>query len=147
MKLSTRSRYGVRALMELAIDYEKGPLQIKVIAERENISNKYLEQLIAILKASGLVVSIRGPKGGYKLSRKPEEITLSEVFRVLEGPITMFDCLVDKNFCTRCGDCLTKKIWIQMEDAITGVLKAITLADMARDAGEHKKGKQEAYQI
>jgi Rrf2 family protein len=146
MKLSTRSRYGVRALLELAIDYDKGPLQIKAIAKRENISNKYLEQLIAILKASGMVVSIRGPKGGYKLAKHPKEITLSEVFRVLEGPITMFDCLVDKNFCTRCGDCLTKQIWIKMQDAITGVLSSITLADMAADAGEHKKDTT-GYQI
>ena len=91
MKLSTRSRYGVRALLELAIDYDKGPLQIKTIADREKISNKYLEQLIAILKSAGLVTSIRGPKGGYVLSRPPAEIQLSEVFKVLEGPITIFD--------------------------------------------------------
>jgi Rrf2 family cysteine metabolism transcriptional repressor len=139
MKLSTRSRYGVRALLELAIDYDKGPLQIKTIAERENISNKYLEQLIAILKSAGLVVSVRGPKGGYMLSRPPGQILLSEVFKVLEGPITMFDCLVDKAYCTRCGDCLTKKIWLKMQDAISDVLSSITLLDMAKDAGEHKK--------
>jgi Rrf2 family protein len=139
MKLSTRSRYGVRALLELAIDYEKGPLQIKTIAERENISNKYLKQLIAILKSAGLVLSVRGPKGGYILAKAPKDITLAEVFKVLEGPITVFDCLVDKNFCSRCGDCLTKKIWVDMQNAITGVLSAVTLADMAADAGEHKK--------
>lgn len=139
MKLSTRSRYGVRALLELAIDFDKGPLQIKTIATRENISNKYLEQLISTLKAAGLVVSVRGPKGGYKLARAPQDIELSEVFQVLEGPITMFDCLVDKNYCTRCGDCLTKKIWLRMQNAISDVLKSITLADMAVDAGEHKK--------
>jgi Rrf2 family cysteine metabolism transcriptional repressor len=139
MKLSTRSRYGVRALLELAIDYNKGPLQIKIIAEREKISSKYLEQLIAILKSAGLVTSIRGPKGGYILSRPPAEIQLSEVFRVLEGPITIFDCLVDKNACTRCGDCLTKKIWLDMQDAINKVLASVTLQDMAIDAEKHKE--------
>ncbi|OHB54520.1 MAG: AsnC family transcriptional regulator [Planctomycetes bacterium GWF2_50_10] len=139
MKLSTRSRYGVRALLELAIDYDKGPLQIKTIAEREKISNKYLEQLIAILKASGLVTSVRGPKGGYMLSRQPKDIHLSEVFKVLEGPITVFDCLVDKDACTRCGDCLTKKIWVNMQDAINKVLDSVTLQDMANDAGKHKE--------
>ena len=139
MKLSTRSRYGVRALLELAIDYDKGPLQIKTIADREKISNKYLEQLIAILKSAGLVTSIRGPKGGYILSRPPAEIQLSEVFKVLEGPITIFDCLVDKSACTRCGDCLTKKIWLDMQQAIDKVLASVTLQDMAIDAGKHKE--------
>jgi Rrf2 family transcriptional regulator, cysteine metabolism repressor len=147
MKLSTRSRYGVRALLELAIDYEKGPLQIKTIAEREKISNKYLEQLISILKTSGLVLSIRGPKGGYVLAKRPEEIKLSEVFEVLEGKVTAFDCLVDKTYCSRCGDCLTKNVWLKMQDAINSVLSAVTLKDMADDAAKHKESKTEVYQI
>ena len=147
MKLSTRSRYGVRALLELAINYNKGPLQIKVIAEREKISNKYLEQLVSVLKTSGLVLSVRGPKGGYVLARPPEEINLSDVFVVLEGPLTTFDCLVDKSYCTRCGDCLTKNIWLKMQEAINGVLTAITLRDMANDAEKHKEGQHPTYQI
>jgi len=147
MKLSTRSRYGVRALLELALNYNKGPLQIKVIAEREKISNKYLEQLVSVLKTSGLVLSVRGPKGGYVLSRPPEEINLSDVFVVLEGPLTTFDCLVDKSYCTRCGDCLTKNIWLKMQEAINGVLTSITLRDMANDAVKHKEGQTPTYQI
>jgi Rrf2 family transcriptional regulator, cysteine metabolism repressor len=147
MKLSTRSRYGVRALLELAINYNKGPLQIKVIAEREKISNKYLEQLVSALKTSGLVLSVRGPKGGYVLAKPPEEIRLSDVFIVLEGPLTTFDCLIDKSYCTRCGDCLTKNIWLKMQEAISGVLNAITLKDMADDAVKHKEGQTQTYQI
>jgi Rrf2 family cysteine metabolism transcriptional repressor len=147
MKLSTRSRYGVRALLELAIDYKQGPLQIKTIAEREKISNKYLEQLISLLKTAGLVLSIRGPKGGYVLAKPPQDIKLSDVFAVLEGPVTTFDCLIDKNFCTRCGDCLTKNIWLKMQEAITGVLGSITLKDMAEDAIRHKETKSQTYQI
>ena len=147
MRLSTRSRYGVRALLELALNYNKGPLQIKIIAEREKISNKYLEQLISVLKTSGLVLSVRGPKGGYVLAKPPEEINLSDVFVVLEGPLTTFDCLVDKSYCTRCGDCLTKNIWLKMQEAINGVLTAITLRDMANDAVKHKEGQNPTYQI
>ena len=147
MKLSTRSRYGVRALLELALNYNKGPLQIKIIAEREKISNKYLEQLVSALKMSGLVLSVRGPKGGYVLARPPEEINLSDVFVVLEGPLTTFDCLVDKSYCTRCGDCLTKNIWLKMQEAINGVLTSITLRDMANDAVKHEEGQNPTYQI
>jgi Rrf2 family transcriptional regulator, cysteine metabolism repressor len=147
MKLSTRSRYGVRALLELAINYSKGPLQIKTIADREKISNKYLEQIVAVLKTSGLVLSVRGPKGGYILAKPPEEIKLSDVFVVLEGPLTTFDCLIDKSYCTRCGDCLTKNIWLKMQEAINDVLTSITLKDMADDAIKHKEGKSQTYQI
>lgn len=147
MKLSTRSRYGVRALLELAINYNKGPLQIKTIADREKISNKYLEQIVSALKTSGLVLSVRGPKGGYVLAKPPEEIKLSDVFAMLEGPLTTFDCLIDKSYCTRCGDCLTKNIWLKMQEAINGVLDAITLQDMADDAAKHKEGQTQTYQI
>jgi Rrf2 family transcriptional regulator, cysteine metabolism repressor len=147
MKLSTRSRYGIRALLELAIEYKQGPLQIKTIAEREKISNKYLEQLVSILKTAGLVTSIRGPKGGYVLAKPPEEVKLNDVFAVLEGPLTTFDCLIDKSYCTRCGDCLTKNIFLKMQEAINGVLGGVTLKDMADDARKHKESKTQAYQI
>jgi Rrf2 family transcriptional regulator, cysteine metabolism repressor len=147
MKPSTRSRYGIRALLELAIEYDKGPLQIKTIAEREKISNKYLEQLIAMLKTAGLVRSIRGPKGGYVLAKPPEEIKLSDIFVIMEGPIAAFDCLVDPTYCTRCGDCLTKKVWLKMQDAINGVLSVITLKQMAEDAIKHKESKSQTYHI
>ncbi|MDO8302345.1 MAG: Rrf2 family transcriptional regulator [Sedimentisphaerales bacterium] len=147
MKPSTRSRYGIRALLELAIEYGNGPLQIKTIAEREKISNKYLEQLVSILKTAGLVRSVRGPRGGYVLAKPPEEIKLSEVFVIMEGPIAAFDCLVDKNYCTRCGDCLTKKVWLKMQTAINEVLDSVTLKQMAEDAIKHKESKTQTYQI
>jgi Rrf2 family protein len=147
MKLSTRSRYGVRALVELAIDYEKGPLQIKVIADREKISNKYLEQIVGVLKTAGLVISVRGPKGGYILARPPSEIKLLDVFDLLEGKVTAFDCLVDKSYCTRCGDCLTKKLWLKMQQAIEGVLTSVTLKEMADDAVLHQVIENRTYHI
>jgi Rrf2 family protein len=130
MKLSSRSRYGLRAILDLALEYGKGPLQIRVIASREDISNKYLEQLMTILKTSGLVRSLRGPKGGYMLSRPPHEIKLDEVFTVLEGPLVMVECLQHPEFCPRCVECITRQVWSDVQDAILGVLEAITLQDL-----------------
>lgn len=130
MKLSSRSRYGFRAILELAVEYGHGPLQIKVIAQREDISNKYLEQLIAMLKASGLVRSIRGPRGGYLLTRPPGEIKLSEVFTTLEGPTIAVECLEHPEFCPKCMDCVTRQVWSKMQAAMMGVLEGMTLQDL-----------------
>lgn len=130
MKLSSRSRYGFRAILELAVEYGNGPLQIKVIAEREDISNKYLEQLIAMLKASGLVRSIRGPRGGYMLTRPPAEVKLSEIFTTLEGPPISVDCLEHPEYCPRCTDCVTREVWEKMQQAMMDVLEGITLQDL-----------------
>jgi Rrf2 family protein len=120
----------MRAILELAMEYGKAPLQIKAIAEREDISNKYLEQLIAMLKASGLVRSIRGPRGGYALAKPPAEIKLKEVFLTLEGPMVPVECLEHPEFCPRCTDCATRQIWQELHNAITGVLESLTLADL-----------------
>ncbi|MBN1817256.1 MAG: Rrf2 family transcriptional regulator [Sedimentisphaerales bacterium] len=130
MKLSSRSRYGFRAILELAVAYGEGPIQIKTIADREDISNKYLEQLIAMLKAAGLVRSVRGPRGGYTLAKPPSEIRLDEVFSTLEGPLVAVDCLEHATFCSKCTDCVTRRIWSQMQDAVLNVLRAKTLQDM-----------------
>lgn len=130
MKLSTRSRYGMRAALELAVHYGKGPLQIKTIAEREGISNKYLEQLVATLKSSGLVRSLRGPRGGYLLAKAPKDITLAELFTVLEGQLVTVECLEHKDYCSKCAECITRKIWSEMQDAIMGVLENKTLQDV-----------------
>ena len=144
MKLSSRSRYGFRAILELAVEYGKGPLQIKTIAKREDISNKYLEQLVAMLKASGLVRSIRGPKGGYELTRPPSDVKLSEVFITLEGPVVAGECLEHPEFCPRCTECVTRDVWAQMQSAIMGVLEAMTLQDLV---DKTKLGQAENYQI
>ncbi len=130
MKLSSRSRYGFRALLELAIAHGSGPLQIRMIAERENISNKYLEQLIAMMKSAGLVKSVRGPKGGYLLAKAPNEIRLSKVFTTLEGPLVVGECLEHAEYCPRCTDCVTRQVWSDMHNAIMGVLESMTLQDL-----------------
>ncbi len=144
MKLSSRSRYGFRAILELAVEYGNGPLQIKTIAKREDISNKYLEQLVAMLKASGLVRSIRGPKGGYELTRPPGDVKLSEVFTTLEGPVVTVECLEHPEFCPRCTECVTRDVWAQMQSAIMGVLESMTLQDLV---DKTKLGQAENYQI
>jgi Rrf2 family protein len=130
MKLSSRSRYGLRAILDLALQYGKGPLQIKAIANREDISNKYLEQLMTILRTSGLVRSLRGPKGGYLLAKAPNEVKLREVFTVLEGPLITVECLQHPEFCPRCAECITRQVWAEVQDAMLGVLEAITLQDL-----------------
>ncbi len=130
MKLSTRTRYGIRAIIELAQYEGKRPLQLKVIAERQGISVKYLEQLMSLLRSSGFVRSVRGSKGGYILARSPDQIRLSEVFRCLEGPVTTAECTENEDYCERAADCVAREVWMQVEEAIQRVLSSITLADL-----------------
>jgi Rrf2 family protein len=131
MKLSTRTRYGVRAILELAENHGKGPLQIKIIAHRQDISAKYLEQLMAILKSAGLVRSIRGSKGGYLLAKGPNRIKLSDVFNALEGPSAItVECLENENYCARAADCVARQLWAEVEAAVENVLQSMTLQDL-----------------
>ena len=143
MKLSTRTRYGMRAVIELAQHEEKRPLQLKAIAERQDISVKYLEQLMSMLRSSGLLRSIRGAKGGYILARPPEQINLSEIFRCLEGPVTTAECTENGDYCERSADCVAREVWIEVEAAIQKILRSITLADLVKRAKKHAA----SYQI
>ncbi len=145
MKLSTRTRYGMRALLELALADKGVPLQIKAIAERQSISNKYLEQLVAMLKTAGLVRSIRGPHGGYVLAAAPQDIKLSDVFRTLEGPVLTVECVEHGEVCPNSADCATRKLWIQMNNAILSVLENKTLQTLVDMAGNEKRSM--SYQI
>jgi Rrf2 family protein len=132
MKLSTRTRYGIRAIIELAQHEGKRPLQLKLIAERQGISVKYLEQLMSLLRSSGFVRSVRGSKGGYILARAPEQIKLNEVFRCLEGPVTTAECTENQDYCERAADCVAREVWLQVEEAIQRVLSSISLADLVQ---------------
>lgn len=138
MKLSTRTRYGVRAIIELAAHYGEGPLQIKVIGQRQEISVKYLEQLMTILKSGGFIRSIRGSKGGYVLARPPEDIKLDEVFIALEGSISPAECVEDGGCCARAADCVTRELWIEVQEAIVGVLESVTLKDLFERVKERR---------
>lgn len=127
MRLSTRTKYGLRALFELAKGYGQGPIQLKIIAKRQGISAKYLEQLMTILKSAQLVRSIRGSKGGYVLAKNPGQIKLNECFRVLEGPVVTANCLEEGGFCSLVESCAVKQVWEDVQEAIDGVLEAKNL--------------------
>jgi Rrf2 family cysteine metabolism transcriptional repressor len=130
MKLSTRTRYGLRAILELAMQQGKGPLRIKTIAQSQEISRKYLEQLITTLKSSGIVKSVRGPKGGYFLAKNPAEITLYDLFKALEGPKAIVECLNNKDYCPKDLKCVARQTWAKLQKSITEVLKSITMQDL-----------------
>ncbi|MFC1761736.1 RrF2 family transcriptional regulator [Planctomycetota bacterium] len=144
MKISTRTRYGIRATIELAQHYKKGPLQLRIIAERQDISVKYLEQLMAVLRSAALVRSVRGAKGGYMLAKAPEEVRLSDVFHCLEGPVATSECVDNTDFCERAIDCVARELWTQVEEAINKVMDAVTLRDMVERA---KQPDRADYQI
>lgn len=134
MKISTRGRYGVRAMYDLATRYGEGPVPLKEIAERQGISEHYLEQLIAPLRKAGLVKSLRGVAGGYELGRAPDRITVGDVIRVLEGPIAPVDCVSEEESqsatCEHPDSCITRRIWAKVRDSISSVLDSISLADL-----------------
>ena len=136
MKLSTRSRYGTRMMLDLAQHYEEGPVQIGNIAKRQDISVKYLEQLIIPLKKAELIISFRGPKGGHMLARSPEEITVGEIVDLLEGGIDLAGCVERPEDCSRSNRCLTRGVWKEATEAMFDKLNAVTLSKMV-EMGEN----------
>ena len=143
MKFSSKSEYGLRAMFDLAELYGTGAVSIKSIAERQDISDPYLEQLFALLKKSGIVKSIRGAQGGYMLSKDPADITVGEVLQALEGPFSPMDCVstVNPEPCKRTQYCVTRQIWTKVKDAVDDVLDNITLQDMKEEAEKIRSGK------
>ena len=139
MKLTTKMRYGTRAMLELALHYEQGPISLKEIAERQCVSAKYLEQLFVALQSAGLVVSIRGAHGGYILSRAPNQITLRELYIVLEGGDSFVDFTANPQLCARTEICVTQEVWTQMCEASMAVLESTTLADLADRANQKRE--------
>jgi len=134
MKLSTKGRYGVKAMFELALHYGEEPVSIKSIAEKQNISEYYLEQLFSSLRKAKLIKSIRGAQGGYVLAKPPAEITAGDILDVLEGPIEISECIGDDEInCSRAGYCATRLLWIKISDSVNQVVNSITLQDMLGD--------------
>ncbi|MHC4597933.1 MAG: RrF2 family transcriptional regulator [Planctomycetota bacterium] len=130
MKVSTRSRYGLRALVELAREFGKGPVFMETIAKRQDLSRKYLHALLTRLKTEGLVESKRGAQGGYHLARPPEEIRLNDVFRALEGTLAILDCVEDEGACDRSETCRARDVWSGLTGTIEDYLAGMTLADL-----------------
>lgn len=136
MKISTRGRYALRLMLDLALNSPDQYVTIKSISERQDISNKYLEQIITALSRAGYVKSIRGAQGGYKLARPAEEYTVGMVLRLIEGSLAPVACMDDTpNKCPRSNDCVTLDVWKKLNDAINDVVDNITLADLVN---QHK---------
>lgn len=131
MKISTKGRYAIRLLLDIAMNDEVEPVRLKDTAERQNISMKYLEQIISSLVKGGFVKSIRGPQGGYRLMKQPKEYTVGMILRQVEGSMAPVACLDDEiNICERQADCVSLRIWNELNDAIHSVLEKYTLADL-----------------
>lgn len=131
MRLSTRGRYGLKAMYQLAIYYGEGPIPLKEIAQKEELSENYLEQLVSQLRREGLLESVRGAQGGYMLAMPPKKITVGNILRILEGNLGPADCIMEDEFqCEREEDCITKFVWMRIKESIDKVVDSITLQDM-----------------
>jgi Rrf2 family protein len=146
MKLSTRSRYGVRLMVELALNYGKGPLYLKDIAKGQNISEKYLSLIIIPLRGVGLVNSLRGAYGGYSLAKDPSQITMKEIVDVLEGDCSLVDCVKNPSTCPRVPICASHDIWAIIEGKISETLNSVTL-EMLVKMNQEKAGKAMMHDI
>lgn len=131
MKISTKGRYALRLMLDLALHNTGEPVRIKDISARQEISDKYLEQIISVLNKAGYVKSIRGPQGGYLLSREPEKYTVGMILRLTEGSLAPVPCLDDEiNTCSRQDSCVTLRLWQMLNDAISDIVDKVTLADL-----------------
>ncbi len=130
MKLSTRSRYGTRLMLDMAQHYREGPLQLGDIAKRQGVSVKYLEQIIIPLKKAHYIESVRGSKGGHMLTKPPEEITVGEIVALLENSTSLLECVENSTVCDRSDICPTRLLWKEASEAMFDRLEAVTLADL-----------------
>lgn len=131
MKISTKGRYALRLMLDLAYNHTGSFIPIKNISQRQDISDKYLEQIITQLSRAGLVKSARGAQGGYMLAKEPQEYTVGEILRLLEGNLAPVACVDDtKEACTRSDECVTMEVWREIKDAVNKVVDNITLADL-----------------
>lgn len=131
MKISTKGRYALRLMLDVAVHGNGDLVRIKDIAERQEISEKYLEQIVSALNKAGYVKSVRGPQGGYKLTKEPKDYTVGMILRTIEGSLAPVACLEDEvNECERQSACVTLILWKKLDDAIKGVLDTTTLADL-----------------
>jgi Rrf2 family transcriptional regulator, cysteine metabolism repressor len=147
MKVSTKSRYGVAAMVDIAQQYSKGPVALRSVAERQQVSEHYLEQLMSNLRNAGFVRSVRGAQGGYILAKAPEAITVGDIVRAMEGPIAPVDCLLaevgeNNPYCNKSQDCIRRNIWLKMGESIAEALDSISLASLCLDAQRRNEEKE-----
>lgn len=139
MKISTKGRYGLRLMVDLASHATATPISLKEVAHRQDISDKYLEQIVTQLNRAGLVKSVRGAQGGYTLARPSNEITVGDVLRVVEGPLCLVDCVDDSSLCAKSSSCVTSFVWKKIKLAVEGVVDNITLKSLADRAEEQSE--------
>ena len=130
MRLSTRSRYGTRAVLDIALHGNDGPVTLKEMSRRQDLSRKYLGQIISQLLTAGILESIRGPQGGYLLSRPPERILLGEIIRALDGSVAPSRCVDSPGVCERNGNCAAREIWTRVKESVESVIDETTVADL-----------------
>lgn len=133
MKLSTKGKYGLKAIFELSLHVNEGPMPLNMIASKQKIPEQYLEQIFSTLKKSKLITSVRGAQGGYLLNKAPNEVTVGDVLAILEGPVALSKCIIDEGVCENSNDCSTKLVWEKLKKGIEDVLNSITLQDMVDD--------------
>lgn len=130
LKLSTKGRYGVRAMIELALGYGGKPLLLKDIADKQKISEGYLEHILPLIKRAGLVNAVRGVNGGYFLAKAPKDIKLSEILEAAEGRLSIVDCVAMADVCERNRECVVRELWQEINDQISAIFSSVTLQDI-----------------
>jgi len=147
MKLSTRGRYAVRALVDVAMHCHETPVILRGVAEREDISLQYLQQIFVRLGAAGLVKGTRGPKGGFTLAKPASQTKLSEIVQALEGSIAPAKCVDDPTTCKRVNSCAVRDIWVEMGTAVSKLLESVSLQDLVERQGKKKRPEAPTYYI
>mgnify|MGYP002561456459 CR=1 FL=1 len=133
MMISTKGRYALRIMADVAQHDGEMPVSVREIAQRQDISGKYMEQIISVLTRSGLLRSVRGAQGGYMLARPPQAITVGEILRVMEGELASVDCLEEASVCDKACACPTRLVWQKIHTGVNAIVDGITLADMLND--------------
>jgi Rrf2 family cysteine metabolism transcriptional repressor len=148
MKISTKGRYGLRAMMDIAMHAQNGlPVFLSDIVRRQDISGKYLEQIFSTLHGAGLVSTVRGRKGGYLLTRPADKIRLKEIITVLEGPCALVDCVTNQAACPKTERCAARDIWTLLSNKMDELLSSFSLADLVRMQNEKLEKQPSMYQI
>ena len=149
MKFSAKGEYGVRAILDIAINQKSGPVQVKEISRRQSIPERFLEQVMASLKKAALVEAFRGAQGGYLLAKSARKISLADVIQALEGPLTLMECVSEEESSQRCDQvslCVIRDVWIGVQSAIVEALASITVEDMCQKLREKESSVGYMYQ-
>ncbi len=142
MQLSTKARYATRAMIELAVSHGEGLLQLKELARRLDVSDKYLEQVMFPLRVKGFIYTQKGNRGGYSLSTAPGNITLNDIVQTVEGSLAPVTCVDNVDYCERADYCVTKEVWAGLKEKIVAELQSVTLADLAARHLEKSKAER-----